>query len=195
MLGLSFALGGVQLHLDFMESAAAASEGIFFTRISYTFEVTLYAIGMYLGAFPWVDTSEAVERIMHTPPAVALLGKILAVSAILWMCLATRRIDARYRLPAQIFLLALIINCFGPLGWTHYFLPIVLMLPGLIGLMDKRAGIALCLTFFLITMSPSQIAMRVYLVEEIPVVVIHVALMTLLFVAILIGLRCAPKAL
>ncbi|MEL7117650.1 MAG: glycosyltransferase family 87 protein, partial [Pseudomonadota bacterium] len=189
LLALSFLVGGLQLHLDFLEGAAAASEGIFFTRITYTVEMALYALGMWAGYLPFVDTSDAVERIMHTPPAISVAVKALALAAFGWVIWRTYRLPADIRLPAQIILLTLIINGFGPLGWSHYYLPIILFLPALFGLMSRTSGITLAILFAVVTSSPAQLWMREHWVNETVVGVVHTGLMALIFVALILSLK------
>ena len=140
----SFAIIGADLHLDFLASMAHASEGVFVSTINYSFEVLLHAL---LGQ---VDVNATTTTLADTAN-IPLISKMILLAAILWMVVRTNRLPHTHQLAARVFLTTLLISLFGPLSWSHYFLPQVFLLPALIGLLDRRYAILILLGFTIAT--------------------------------------------
>ena len=68
------------------------------------------------------------------------LCRALGLAGVLWAILATRPLAPDRRRVALLFLITLAAGLFGPLGWAHYYLPQLFLLPALAGLLPGRTG-------------------------------------------------------
>jgi len=173
----SVAIAGLDLHRDFLHSTALASEGVFVTTINYSFETLLH------GAFGNVEFARHLYTVADTA-YIPLFSKAVLAVAMIWMILRTSQLPETQRLVARLFLTSLLISLFGPLSWAHYFLPQVLLLPGLIGLLRPRLGVILCVCFAITT----SWGMLLVLVKTVPgdfvVAAVNATTMVLLFICV-----------
>ena len=173
----SLAVIGIDLHRDFLHSTALASEGVFISTINYSFETLLH------GLIGNIDFARHIYTVADTA-YIPQISKAVLVVALLWMVQRTGRLPEAQRLMARLFLISLLISSFGPLSWSHYFLPQVFLLPGLIGLLRPGLGMILC-TVFAITTSW---AMLLVLVNTVPgdfvIAAVNATTMMLLFIAV-----------
>jgi hypothetical protein len=136
---LSLILAGVQLHLDFLASAAAASTSPLVTAMAYSAAFIVYAAATQLDLAPPITAGAADFRLPEVA-TVQMANKALLFLCLGWAILASQKLDPDRRLVARLFLFSLLINLFGPLGWTHYYLPQVFLLPALVGLIHPAIG-------------------------------------------------------
>ena len=171
---LSIALAGWPLHAEFLGRLSDVSGAGFLIAINVSLKPALLAAGSALSLMEPVDPT-ATEHIYRATPA--WLGPALSLAALALAATFLRRL-APLPGPARrgIGLLAfsIILTLFGPLGWLHYYLLPLLLLPGLIGLLPApRAGVlllwvglpSLSLVFARIGILPWPIANYVWLMS------------------------------
>ncbi len=185
---LSLALAGPALHFAFLDSMGAASAGLFVTSITYSAEVLAYGAAALLGLAPEVDGAARNFRV-EVPGALALLTRAAGLALLVWMIAATRALDPARRLPARLFLLSLLVNLFGPLGWVHYYLPQLLMLPALAGLLPAARGAALAVGAATLTSWPVLLALRPALPGDFAIAALGTGTMLILFAAVTAKVR------
>lgn len=145
LAGLSLALAGWPMHQAFLDSLRQVSSSGLLVEINVSLRTALLALGSAIGIFEPVDFT--APHIYRNPPlwlgpAVTLAGLILI--ALFLRALATLPGPARRGI--GLFALSILLSLFGPLGWQHYYLLPMLLLPGLAGLLPaNRAAIPIAL--------------------------------------------------
>lgn len=181
LVGLSLALAGVDLHFAFLAAMGKASQGILVTSINYSVELLLF------GAFSEIDMT--ARNVIVVPSAFVILSaKAIGLVLLGWAILATAKIPAEQRLPARLILLGLLLNLFGPLGWAHYYLTQIFLLPALIGLLPRHIGVPVIAVFAALTSWPLLMVLRLWLPGDFPIAALATCTMLLLFITVLIVL-------
>lgn len=138
---LSLLLAGIPPHAAFLESLGAIRGTALLNAVNISLLPALVTFGSSLGLGPPFVTTSPVVVIPDIP---GWLPNALAAAALLMLLafvLALRRRPSRIRRGVGLFALTIILALFGPLGWMHYYLLPMLLLPGLFGLVDTRAAI------------------------------------------------------
>jgi len=78
---------------------------------------------------------------------------------------------------------SLLISLFGPLGWAHYYLLQLLMLPALLGLAGLRRGTFLIAIIAFATSRPAFHDLREIFPGDLPVMAVGTCAMLLMFIA------------
>ncbi|MCG6903330.1 MAG: DUF2029 domain-containing protein [Rhodobacter sp.] len=182
--GLGLALTGVGLHLEFLSSMAAAGDGLFITSITYSADLLLHGLAAALDLVPPLDADARNFRVPDAGLAVAIAGKALLVAALIWTVAGTARLPDSHRLPARLLAFSLLINLFGPLGWVHYYLPQLLLLPALIGLLPRFGGAVLLALVGTLTSWPLLMLLRTEIHGDFAIAAMGTATMALLFIAV-----------
>lgn len=194
LAGASLAFAGPQLHWDFLASMKAASAGLYITAVTYSSEVMLQAAASLTGLAPPMDFAQRNIRIDDTGLVVAALNKFLLLAALVWMLRRTDGLAPDRRLPVRLFALWLLISLFGPLGWIHYYLLQLLLLPMLIGLLRRPHGVAALVSIAVLTSWPLFAALRALTPGDLPPALLGVATMTALFVLVVRPARGMHRA-
>jgi len=142
---LSLAVAGIDLHLTFVESLHAIRGAALLNAVNVSLLPALLAAGTALGLRPAIDIESPLVILRDVPawlPAALSLAGVAVVAAFLQ---ALRTQPAQLRRGIGVFALSLILALFGPLGWLHYYMLPLFMMPGLFGLLGRRAAILLAL--------------------------------------------------
>ncbi len=143
-LGLvSVALAGWPAHQAFLASLAHLKGVAYLIAINTSLLPAILALGSATGLMPPVDTT--LTQYVYTPVPAWLSPAIsaLAVGLIAAFWLALRPLPGRLRRGIGLLALSIVLALTGPLGWLHYYLMPMLLLPGLLGLLPVRAAIPL----------------------------------------------------
>ena len=189
---LSLILAGVQLHLDFLASAAAASATPLVTALAYSAEIPIYAAAATLDLAPPITAGAADFRLPEIA-LVQILSKALLILCLGWAIFATAKLDADRRLVARLFLFSLLINLFGPLGWAHYFLPQLFLLPALIGLLPFRIGAVSLITVATLTSHMALPKLQSLFQSDLGLACVGAGTMLALFCVVTANLRQRPQ--
>ena len=142
---LSLALAGIDLHLTFLGSLRAIRGTALLNAVNVSLLPALLAAGSALGLRTPVDMQSPLV-ILHDVPGWLTAGLSLAGVAILAaVLLALKDQPAALRRGIGVFATALILALFGPLGWLHYYLLPLFLVPGLFGLLGRRTAMLLAL--------------------------------------------------
>lgn len=143
-LGLiSVGISGWPAHQAFLESLALVKGVAYLIAINTSILPTTLAIGSALGLLPPIDP-EATQFVFTAVPR--WLSPTIAITALL-ITIAFGQV--LYRLPGDarraisLFAFSIILALFGPLGWLHYYVLPMLLLPGLLGILPRRTAITL----------------------------------------------------
>ena len=116
---------------------------------------------------------------------LGIVAKLIGAFALLWAILETQRYPETKRLALRIILFGLLSNMFGPLGWAHYFLLQLLLLPALFSMMPRSSALATVFGFGLATSWMALTLMRSWLPGDLPVALIFTTVFVVLFLTVL----------
>ncbi|WP_347312767.1 glycosyltransferase family 87 protein [Defluviimonas sp. SAOS-178_SWC] len=172
-LGLmSILLAGWPAHADFLASLHKVASVVYLIAINVSLKPALFAAGSSLGLLPHVDPAASEHIYTDLPAWIGPALSIAAAALILGFARILAPLDGRLRRGVGVLALSIIVALFGPLGWLHYYLMPMLLLPGLLGLLPPRAALAviapvsllsLALVFADIHVPPWPIASYVWL--------------------------------
>ncbi|SFC95788.1 glycosyltransferase family 87 protein [Tropicimonas isoalkanivorans] len=141
---VGFVAAGVELHLTFLDSLKAVSGTLFLSSTNFAAGPLMAALGGATGFVPPVDLSDRnVVFDGAAASAILLLNKVLFVALLAAVFWKSRMRAPRDRLVVRLISVTLLVNLFGPLGWIHYNLLPLLLLPALPRLMRPAIGYAL----------------------------------------------------
>ncbi|MCB2117329.1 MAG: DUF2029 domain-containing protein [Rhodobacteraceae bacterium] len=150
----SILLAGWPAHAAFLASLAHVKGLGFLIAINTSVLPALLAAGSALGLLPAVDP--AAPQHIYTdlpvwlPPAISLAGLCL----ILAFARVLAPLPGAARRGIGLFAFSLILALFGPLGWLHYYVLPMLLLPGLLGLLPIRPAMVLISVPSLLSLAP-----------------------------------------
>jgi alpha-1,2-mannosyltransferase len=130
---------GWPLHAELLEKLAAIESQILVSPINVSLEQAFY----YLQSLA-TGTGDLSAR-PHMVDGVAWIGwatrafLVFAIAALWW---GTRNLALRLRLWTRLMALALLTTLATPLGWVHYLILPLILLPGLIEVLPRRAALA-----------------------------------------------------
>lgn len=140
---LSLALAGIDLHLTFLATAGAVREQALLNAVNISLLPALMAFGSLVGLLPPFDTHANVVIFSSVPGWLHAGISLTAGIVLATFLVALRRHPGSMRRAIGLFALSLIVAIFGPLGWLHYYLLPLLLLPSALGLMPQRTA-SLC---------------------------------------------------
>lgn len=194
-LGLaSLAVAGIDLHFAFLDSLRATSSGLWVASVTISGDVIVQALASLAGLTPPIDFTARNIWISHDVSALGLVNKALLVVGIFWMLRRTAALTGDKRIVVRLFTLSLLFNLFGPLGWVHYYLLQLMLLPALLTLFPGRQGIALLGAFGVLTSWPMFLGLRTQIAGDMPAVILIASAMVALFVIVCRGpARAKPQ--
>lgn len=141
---LSIALAGWPAHQAFLESLATVKGVALLSAVNTSLLTAVLAAGSALGALPQPPTDLPLV-IYHDVVPVWLSPAISA--AALGLAAAFARallpLPGHLRRGIGLFSIAIIIALMGPLGWLHYYVLPMLLMPGLLRLLPLRPALGL----------------------------------------------------
>ncbi len=149
--GVGLMLAGMDLHLAFRDAVDVLQEALFLSPANYSITPLLPVLGDWLGILSPLDLNSSNLRITEGLVVSRWIGKGLFIAMLAWMILRTHRLDPAIRLPVQLLTLSVLLNLFGPLGWIHYYLLPLLLLPALPAMVTPERGYALVALFGALT--------------------------------------------
>lgn len=177
------------LSRSFVAALPQLSEHTTLTRINTSLLPALFMIGSWTGLLPQVPQNATGILLgpngVPFPPILAVIPKIAAVIALVAGYLALRHTaDQRgIRLAGATLLISIIVPLFGPLGWQHYYIVPLFLLPMLAPALPTRAAILIFGGFILATHPPIVLWIDV-LGRNAPV---HETLLTVVWLMVMIG--------
>lgn len=186
---LSIFLAGWPAHADFLQSLDKVAGVAYLIAINVSLKPALLAAGSAVGVLPAIPRS-VFQHIYLSPPGwLAPAFSLAALALIAGFGRALAPLDGHLRRGIGVFALSLVIALFGPLGWLHYYLMPMLLLPGLLGLLPRGPALALIAPVAVLSFAPvfSNIAVLPWPVAA------YVWLASAAWLAILAGLHAAAR--
>ncbi|WP_413869906.1 glycosyltransferase family 87 protein [Albidovulum sp.] len=140
---LSIALAGWPAHQAFLSSLGQVKGLGYLIAINTSLLPALLALGTAWGVLPPVDPAATQHIYTAVPAWLSPAISLAALGIVATFGRALRPLPGRLRRGIGLLALSIVVPLMGPLGWLHYYLVPMLLLPGLIGLMPFRAAVAL----------------------------------------------------
>ncbi|WP_152544564.1 glycosyltransferase family 87 protein [Actibacterium mucosum] len=194
LAAVSVTLMGPQLHFAFLDSVRSLSDGVFITSVNYSVNAMLHGIGIEMGFFQtWVDLNTRNIRLNSSEVLVDRLCLALLAFSLIAVLWRTRAMSERTRLTVRIFAIAGLFSLFGPLGWAHYFVLQMLLVPAMIPILGARSGGLILLVFGLMTSVPAFNMLRSAYSSDLPVMAASTIMMLLTIWAITSRPHARPR--
>jgi len=189
MLALSYAVAGPELHLTYLSHLRTISAYIYASFFAFSFETFLFEIwNAVRGTAPLHIDNEYIFAKPGWISVMSTLGLLIA-TFVLWR--VTQRVDHRRRTGAQLLGLALIVAIFAPLGWAHYYLLALFLLPGVLVVMPLRRAMTLLQIVWVTLSVPFQSLFFDVALPFYPQILIMVPVFLAALVALLASLNSA----
>ena len=146
---LSLALTGTALHATFLDSLGLIQDGALLNAVNVSLLPALMSLGAAIGLGPAFDTQSHLVILSPVPGWLSIGLALTALALTTAFLMALKDKPGPERRATGLFALWLILTLFGPLGWQHYYLLPLLLLPGLIARLTPRAGLLLGLAIAL----------------------------------------------
>ena len=140
---LSVALAGWTAHAAFLASLAHLKSVAYLIAVNTSLLPATLALGSAAGLLPPVDPAVTQHVYTSVPAWLSPAISVLAVGLIAAFWRALWPLPGRLRRGLGLLALSIVLALTGPLGWLHYYLMPMLLLPGLLGLLPARAAIPL----------------------------------------------------
>ena len=181
----SLILAGTDLHFAFLAAIAEASSGFYICSITVSADVFLHLAHGLSGLTEALDMTATKIFIAEPASLIKAANKVLLIAALVWLIRATTALPPAQKLVTRLFCLSLLINLFGPLGWMHYYLLQLFLLPALLTLLPLRIGLAVILGVATFLSWPASILIDRLFAGDIPAALINTSVVILLFVVTL----------
>jgi len=113
-----------------------------YNRPSFGNDGFLYQLYIIVSGIEW-ERGQFGFNTWDEPSWVSVFIKIVAAASIFFIIVASRNLSRDDRILTFTIGLTLAINLSGPLGWVHYYLPIIIFAPALPLLLGRRLGWAI----------------------------------------------------
>ncbi len=135
---LSFAMGGLDLNLTFVENLRATSDLVYISQNNWSFSSLVFQVYAFLSGIE-IGSIELRYTAM-LPPWISLPSLAIWASGTgYWLWKAEQGAGGQRGLALSIAFTWMAF--FGPLGWPYYFLPLFYLLPQLLNYLTMRQGI------------------------------------------------------
>lgn len=138
---ISLLLAGPQAHVDFLNALDHVKGSVLLNAVNTSLLAALLALASVLGLTDPLPLDMSVVVIRDAPGLLAQIISVTALALIALFLSVLRPWPLRIRLGIGLLALGIILPLFGPLGWLHYFLLPLLLLPGLAGLVPTRSAV------------------------------------------------------
>ena len=140
---VGIAISGTELQIGFLQQLGRASDMHLLSPLGYSRAGILTALwGILSGSPVEIVADKSFGRIAADPWITAVSYLLLFVGAVL-ILVRTRKLRLPEALPLRLLGIWCILSVLGPLGWAHYALGPVLMMPAVIGFFSQRRAFLL----------------------------------------------------
>ena len=159
MLALSYLITGPQLHVEFLNQIKTISEQVVIMRVNWNLESFLFQVSSLITGVPLIDPAKLPAELLaspldHTQPEpfwITIFTKVVLIAAIALVLFRTHGLNRLDRLRLRPIGLLLAMTMCAPLGWSHHYLPVLILLPVILTFVAPLRAIALLLAFASVT--------------------------------------------
>lgn len=154
-LGLfSLALAGIDLHLTFLATVRAIREQALVNAVNVSLLPALMTLGALFGLRPPFDTESTFAVLSPVPQWLQAGISLAGAIAVIAFLVALKDHPGPMRRLIGLLALSIILALFGPLGWLHYYLLPLLLLPALFGLMPRNTALPAAIAVAIVSFRP-----------------------------------------
>lgn len=156
LLLISIAMAGLDMHAQFLEQLQRAGAHIVLTPINFSLEgvVTAWSVNALGGD---IDQPFVVMEMLDWVGMLSKLGLVLSVAALWWLTRSTTPERASF---GRLLALWCCLILFGPLGWSHYLVGPLLLLPAVLAYFRRGWAIFWIVVVVALLSHPAHIALR-----------------------------------
>lgn len=192
--GLALTLGSVaalgwEIHALYLDRLRAISGTIYLSFFAWSVETWLFEVtGLIEG---WAPPREPTGLLHGEKPAwIATTAQILLATALAGIWAVARRVDPADRAAYALTAMAFAVPLFMPLGWGHYYILGLVLLPGVVAVLPPRVTVLMVLGVGLATSVPLNTALFSQTGRAFPQILLVVPVM----LAVTVALIAAPLA-
>ena len=145
----SFVLAGPDLHQVYLQRIAQIGATIPAMNVNWSLEPVLYQLSLLAQGESFTRNAWSAN-IWAEPAWITITMRLILIALLGAAVVLARRLAPREQVRLLTPSLLIIVAVTGPLGWTHYYLGVIFLLPGLIGVFRGPAGPVLFLVFALL---------------------------------------------
>lgn len=127
--GASVMLAGVQLHLDFVDRLQQITQVVAVMKVNHNLEAYLFQLDALITGNRIDPRPMIRDQVAPEPLWITIVVRLTLLAGIVLVIWRTRALAPVQRIPARLIGLLLVSTLCAPLGWTHHYLPILLLLP------------------------------------------------------------------
>ncbi len=158
LAGLSQFVVGTAPHLTFLDRIAQLDALACLAEINLSLtSIIVGVLGENIGAKHLA--SSAHSEIWSVPGAFSIAMKALLLTALVHVVLIAQRIPLRQAAVIAPVMVCIASGLTAPLGWIHYFIPVVVMLPALTVFLPLRYAVAAAGVFIVAQSGPVLVAL------------------------------------
>jgi len=139
--------------------ASAMSEQVVIMRVNWNLESFLFQVSSLITGVPLIDPAKLPAELLaspldHTQPEpfwITIFTKVVLIAAIALVLFRTHGLNRLDRLRLRPIGLLLAMTMCAPLGWSHHYLPVLMLLPVILTFVAPLRAIALLLAFASVT--------------------------------------------
>lgn len=184
LAALSVLMTGWPMHDAFLIKLSELDGGVFLSRINLGLALQLHQVSLAL--------SDTFSMHIHMPGFVSIpewinvVVKLMLIVGLLLTYFSTRHQDFRRRIWQRLVLVSLLILFTSPLGWIHYMIVPMMLIPGLLEYSHRRWVPAIVGILIIGYSMPIYLMLDQVVLAFLPQIWLHFGLAALYFVVVLI---------
>ncbi len=155
LLALSYLIAGPELHREFFANIGIISEQVAVMRVNWNLESFLLQMSalltgtqlLSLEGIPPERLMDALDHPQVEPLWIAITTKLLLIAGTALVLLRTHALSPLNAMRLRPLGLILVMTLCAPLGWSHHYLPVLILLPAVLTFMAPVRAISLMIIF------------------------------------------------
>ncbi|MEZ5779222.1 MAG: glycosyltransferase family 87 protein [Paracoccaceae bacterium] len=143
LAALSLVLAGPELHLTFLHALSALKGSALLSAVNVSLLPAILSLAAALGFAESFDGRAPTVIFRDVPAGISPAITLAALGFMVLLVVLARRWPREKARGLLLLALSVVIPLFGPLGWAHYYLMPLLLLPGLLMRLPPRAALPL----------------------------------------------------
>lgn len=147
MLALSYMVAGPELHAEFLARINQISGQIAVMHVNWNIEAYLIQLKTLIAGPPLHNLELTPNMAVPKPHWIGIVSKLVLIAGIVLVFFQTRHLSSENKLRVRPFGLLLALTLCAPLGWSHHYLPVLLLIPAVLTFMPPIRALTV-LTLF-----------------------------------------------
>ena len=143
LLALSLLIAGPELHQEFLARVREISSQIAVMHVNWNIEAYLLQLHALVTGTP-LHGPQAIDNFATPEPLwVTIATKVILVAGVALVVARTRGLPRQDALRIRPLGLMMVLTLCGPLGWSHHYLTILILLPGVLTFLQPIRAVAI----------------------------------------------------